>query len=377
MNLKTYFLIFAVALFAVGCSTGGKQSHSSSNKADTESVITEAQGIEIERHGSYTIVKVKDPWNEGELLQTYVLVPRNAKMPTGLPEGTVIRTPLIRTVVYSSVHGGVINELGELESIDGVCDAEYFNMPEVTRGLKEGTIANMGSSQSPSVEMIVELAPDAIILSPFQNAGYGVLSNMKIPLIECADYMEATPLGRAEWIKFFGELYGKTAIADSIYNVVATRYNELKDKVADVEKRPKVFSEMLYSGVWYVPGGKSYMACMFNDAGADYPWADDTNSGSLQLDFAQVLEKAGDADYWLIKPMRSMSYKTLGAENSLYKQFKAFKKKHVYQCVTSNTTYFQDFPFHPDVLLADLVAIFHPELAEGYETKYYVPVINE
>ena len=372
--IKNLIMMLMVAAVMVSC-TGGSHSNNGNDTA-TDSVITCAKGIEISHCDGYTLVEVKNPWKTGAVLQTYALIPRDAEVPAKLPDGaTVVRTPLKKAVVYSSVHGSVIKELGALASIAGVCDAEYFNMPEVQEGLKSGKVVNVGNSQSPTIEKLVEMSPDAIILSPFQNAGYGVLTNLKVPIIECTDYMEVTPLGRAEWIKFFGELYGNTSAADSIFASAEKSYNDLKNGVAKSGKKPKVLTEMLYSGVWYVPGGDSYMARIIEDAGASYPWSDDKSSGSLSLDYAQVLAKAGDADYWFIKPMMPMTYASLAAENQLYTKINAFKSKKVYQCITVNSTFFQDFPFHPDVLLKDFIAIMHPEL--GYKAKYYVSLTDK
>lgn len=368
-------MMLMVAALMVSC-VGSSHGSGGNDTTCTDSVITCAKGLSISHHDGYTLVEVKNPWKAGAVLQTYALVPHEADMPANLPSGaTVVRTPLKKAVVYSSVHGSVIKELGALASIGGVCDAEYFNMPEIQEGLKAGKVVNVGSSQSPTVEKLVEMSPDAIILSPFNNAGYGVLTNLKVPIIECADYMEDTPLGRAEWIKLFGELYGKTAAADSIYASTVKNYNGLKGAAAKSEMKPKVLTEMLYSGVWYVPGGCSYMARIIEDAGATYPWSDDKSSGSLSLDYALVLAKAGDADYWFIKPMMPMNYMSLAAENQLYTKFNAYKNRKVYQCVTVNSTFFQDFPFHPDALLKDFIAIMHPEL--GYKAKYYVPLTDK
>lgn len=372
--LKNVIMMLFIAVAVSACAN--KSSRNDSGNAAADSVITCAKGISISHIDGYTLVSVKNPWKTGAVLQTYALVPRDAEVPASLPDGvTVVRTPLRNTVVYSSVHGSVMKELGELAAIRGVCDAEYFNMPEIQESLKRGKVVNVGNSQSPTIEKLIEMSPDAIILSPFQNAGYGVLTNLKVPIIECADYMEDSPLGRAEWIKFFGELFGKTEAADSIYAATVKKYNDLKDKASTMSRKPRVLTELLYSGVWYVPGGNSYMARMLEDAGAAYPWADDKSSGSLSLDYAQVLEKAGDADYWFIKPMVEMSYSSLAKENQLYTQIKAYKVKHIYQCMTVNSTFFQDFPFHPDVLLKDFIAIMHPELR--YTAKYYMPVKDE
>lgn len=363
--------VVVVALIAVACGKVGKTG------ANSGEIITEAAGLSIEPADGYTVVKVANPWKEGAVLQTYVLVSRDDQMPENLPAGTVVRTPIERAVVYSSVHGSVMDELGAIEAIAGVADAQYFNMPQIQEAIVSGDVTDIGNSMSPSVERIVALQPDAIILSPFQNAGYGVLESLGVPIIECADYMEATPPGRAEWIKFLGLLVGREQRADSIFNASVAAYNELKTLVADVARRPMVLTEMLYSGVWYVPAGGSYMATMLTDAGAQYPWSDTEGTGSLSLDAAQALDRAGQADIWLIKPMCAMTYRSLGRENELYTHFKAYSERRVYQCVTAGSTYFQDFPFHPEVLLHEYVALFHPECLEDNTLRYYTPLLDE
>ena len=401
-----FFTNIAIGLLAALVLGACGRSESAGNAAGG---MDEARGVTITRCDGYTLVEIANPWRKGEVLHTYVLVPRyadtarNSKetgeasgstrhdddgsaslkgseeqpLPEGLPDGTVVRVPIERAVVYSSVHAGVMKELGSFSAVRGVCDAQYYTMPEVQSGIADGSIADCGNSLSPTIERLVALKPDAIILSPFQNAGYGVLTNLGVPIIECADYMEHTPLGRAEWIKLFGELLGCREKADSIFQATAREYSALTALTATVEKRPKVISEMITSGVWFVPGGDSYMAHLFTDAGASYPWSDNNNSGSLSLDFSQVLARAQDADFWLIKPDRHLSYSDFEAINPLNVKFKAFGCRGVYQCVTSETSLFTDFPFHPQVLLRDFVKIFHPELLPDYQLRYYQPLSNE
>lgn len=401
-----FFANIAIGLLAALVLGACGRSESAGNAAGG---MDEARGVTITRCDGYTLVEIANPWRKGEVLHTYVLVPRYADavrstketgeasgstrhdddgsaslkgseeqpLPEGLPDGTVVRVPIERAVVYSSVHAGVMKELGSFSAVRGVCDAQYYTMPEVQSGIADGSIADCGNSLSPTIERLVALKPDAIILSPFQNAGYGVLTNLGVPIIECADYMEHTPLGRAEWIKLFGELLGCREKADSIFQATAREYSALTALTATVEKRPKVISEMITSGVWFVPGGDSYMAHLFTDAGASYPWSDNNNSGSLSLDFSQVLARAQDADFWLIKPDRRLSYSDFEAINPLNVKFKAFGCRGVYQCVTSETSLFTDFPFHPQVLLRDFVKILHPELLPDYQLRYYQPLSNE
>lgn len=361
-----------MAMFFCSCRHSGKHEI---HDADNEVEI--ASGLNISHYRNFTLVKIKNPWREGAMLQIYALVPRDSLLPDDIPDDAiVVRTPVKSALVYSSVHGGVIKELGEVQSITGVCDLEYFNMPEVITGVKEGRIVDAGKSVSPTVEKIMSFMPEVIILSPFQNGGYGILANLGIPIIECADYMENTPVGRAEWIKLFGELYDKRAEADSIFNSVKDKYDSLRSVASMTKERPKVISETVMSGVWYVPGGSSYMAHFYVDAGAEYPWADNNSAGSLSLDFAQVYDKAGDADFWLIRSTTQMTRESFVKSNPLNGKFKACKDGNVYQCCTLETTLFQDFPFHPEILLEEYIKIFHPGMLPG-DLKYFAPLSDE
>lgn len=338
-----------------------------------------AKGFSVIENDGYTVVQINNPWKEGALLQTYILVPQNQALPSDLPQGQIIRTPLKNVLVYSTVHANAIMELGHLHAIKGVCDAQYFTIPEINEGIKKGSISNIGSGMAPVTEKIIAMAPDAIILSPYQSTGHIDALPKGVPVVECADYMETSPLGRAEWIKIFGLLFNEKNIADSIFSHVENHYNELKSSVQDITNRPKILSETIINGTWYVPGGDSYMAQLFADAGGDFPWSENKTTGSIPLDMAQVLNKAHDADIWLIKSFDpEFSYKKLKSQHSLNEKFKAFKEKNIYFCDTERTTLFQDFPFHPDLLLKEYISIFHPQhQAEDYNLKYFKPLKDE
>ena len=364
------FLMFLLA----ACSINGVQ-QDAENASDNakESPLEYAEVLQINRGNGYDEVVVRNPWKNGAVLQKYILVNRDS-VPENLPEGTVVKVPLQRAVVYSSVHAGVINEVsGSYNSIAGITDRSYFNIPEIEQRVQQGLVSDCGSSMTPTIEKIVEIEPDAIILSPFENAGYGTLTTLGIPIIECADYMEATPLGRAEWVKFFGMLTGCEKKAAEIFAQVEKDYIELKDRVANVENRPKIVTESVTNGVWYVPGGKSYMAQIFKDAGADYPWKDTEDSGSIQLDFAQVFDKAHDADFWLVKTFGvDVTKEYMIKSYKLNGEMDALNNGGLYYCNTMTSTLYADFPFHPEVLLRDIAAILHPELMQGYTQKYYI-----
>lgn len=370
MKRTTFIFILLVQLLVfAGCKHTGNTSKQNAGQ------LKYAQLLELDTHEGYTVATLKDPWHRGATLHTYVLVPCDAKLPATLPKGTLVRTPVSRALVYSSVHTSLMRELGAYNALKGVVDAQYFNDTTIERGIKSGALTDCGSSMTPNIEKVIEMRPDAILLSPYQDANYGQVTKLNIPLIECADYMEHTPLGRAEWIKFYGELFGARDKADSIFNIVVHEYEATKTNLAKVKgKKPVVLTENVISGVWNVPGGQSYMARLIVDAGGDYPWAADTSTGSLSLDFNQVLAKAKNADIWLIKSFNINTYNDLGRSYELNNRFDAFTQRHVWVCNTATSHFFDRFPFHPEVLLREYAAIFHPQEFSGVKTQFFNPM---
>lgn len=339
--------------------------------SNDDNVVTDAQLLIMRRAESYTQVDIKNPWKEGETLHSYVLVPADKPLPDKLPKGTVVRTPIKQALVYSSVHSGLMKELGAIDAVAGVADSQYFSDEYIKNGLASGRITDCGNSMSPTIEKVIAMQPDAILLSPYQDATYGQVTKLNIPIIECADYLEYTPLGRAEWIKFYGELTGKSREADSIFEAVKTRYNAIRNKSAGAERKPSVVTEMVISNIWNVPGGASYMAAIIRDAGGAYPWADDKHTGSLALDFNQVLDKAQKVDYWFIKWTGINTLADLKGAYALNDRMEAFQKGNVYVCDTDATRFFDRIPFHPELLLQEFAAVLHPELFSEVEFQFY------
>ena len=365
--VKPFVLLLAILALLSSCFRSGQGAGNVLEQQD--SVITAARLLSMQRTEGYTLVTVGDP-RRGGVLHRYVLVPASAALPENLPEGTLVRTPVKNALVYSSVHTSLLRELHALDAVKGVVDSQYFIDKDITDGVVAGTIADCGNSMNPTVEKVINMAPDAIMLSPYQDASYGQIASLDIPIIECADYLEYDPLGRAEWVKFYGELVGKRAEADSLYNAVVTAYHAVKEKAA-ADTRPIVVTEMVINGVWNVPGGQSYMARILTDAGGRYLWADDKNTGSLALDFNQVLAVAHDAEYWFIKWTNITTLKDLQGAYELNKEMAAFQNKRVYVCDTDKTRFFDRIPFHPDVLLREFATILHPELFPDAENQFY------
>lgn len=333
-----------------------------------------AHYVNIVKYSGFIKADVRNPWDTMRVLHTYLLVEKNKPLPDSLPKGTVVRTPLSKSLVYSSVHCSLLAELGAGHAIGGVCDLSYISLPFIRKGHDSGLIIDAGNSMNPDIEKVIEMQPDAILLSPFENSGgYGRIEKLGIPIIECADYMELSPLGRAEWMRFFGLLYGKEAESDSLFNGVETAYRSLCTKVEGIKERKTVFSELKSSSAWYVPGGNSTMAHMFADAGGDYIFSDIRQSGSVPLSFETVLDRARKSDFWLIKYNQShdKTYRELKSDYEPYTRFEAYKNRHVYGCNTGRINYYEETPFHPERLLKDLISIFYPDQLKGYVPVYF------
>lgn len=367
-------VILFIFLLALLSSCGGKSKTASVIEAEETIPLRYAENLSLSATEDYTIARLRNPWDTTRILHTYVLVDKEKPLPADLPEGTLVRTPLSKAVVYSSVHCGLLNQIGALKSIGGVCDLKYIKLQEVQDGCRTGSIADVGNGMNPDIEKIIDLHPDAIMLSPFENSGgYGRVEKLNIPIIECADYMETSALGRAEWMRFYGLLFGEAQKADSLFAEVEKNYNELKALVAPLSYAPSVISELKNGSAWYVPGGKSTSARIYADAGANYVFADDEHSGSVPLTFETVFDKGQNADFWLIKYNQAIdkTYKELEQDYAPYTGFRAFKERNIYGCNTGKVDFYEDSPFHPDRLLKDLIKIFHPTLLEGYELKYF------
>ncbi len=367
--MKYLLSLFFFCLF-ISCGHTSKQTSSEAIASDT---IRYARGLEVQHFKDYSIVEINDPWEKGQLLQRYILVGRDQPLPGNLPAGTVVRVPLQNVVVYTSVHAAIVDMLGETDKIIGVCEPRYMDTPGIQQGILEGRIADLGESTSPNVEKMIEIGAEYVIASPFQNSNYGPVEKIGIPIIEGADYMESLPLGRTEWIRFYGLLFNKQNVADSLFRETELNYLELKEMVSGVEKRPTVVSEKKFGSSWYVPTGDSYIAHLFADAGANYIFDDIPGAGSTPMAFESVFDRAIHADFWLVKynQAEDMTYKELRAEYTPYENFDAFKNHTIFGCNTGIVPYYEEFPIHPDYLLKDFVRIFHPELLPDYTPRYY------
>lgn len=362
-------LFLSLLLFSCG---GGKQGSEAGTVALLDS-IRYATGFTVAAHEGYSIAEVVDPWDQTKVLQRYILIRREASLPSNLPQGTIVRIPVQNVVVYSSVHVAMIDLLGQLDKVVGVCEPRYMNTPGIQERVKSGEIADLGEATAPNVEKMIDINAEVIFASPFQNMGYGTVEKLGIPIVEGADYMETSPLGRTEWLRFYGLLFDRSEVADSLFSVTESSYMETKKLAEAVKEKPTVLAEKRYGATWFLPAGESYMAQLYADAGADYIFKDKPGAGNLNMSFETVLENAIHANFWLIKyhEVGRFSYSDLRNEYTPYENFDAFKNRNIYAANTAEVPYYEETPIHPDYLLKDLVKIFHPDVLPAYELRYF------
>ena len=352
----------------------------------------EVEGNKVQMHYSdlltltdcegYIYAEIANPWDSTSPLHRYILIDKEAEVPENLPAGDIVRTPISNAVVYTSVHCSLINQLGAYDCIKGVCDLKYIKLDQLQKDVEAGKVRNLGEGTNPIIEDIIDMQADAILLSPFQNSGtYGKLGKIGIPIIECADYMETSALGRAEWMKFYGILTGKTYEADTTFTALEKRYNELKSLASQNERKgkQKVITDLKFGNTWYVPGGQSTVGRLLADAGAAYLFAERTESGSIPLAPEEVFDRAIDADVWVLKYNQATdkTYAEIEQEYANYANIKAFKQRNVYGCNTAVSAFYEETPFHPDLLLKDYIKILHPELLPDYKLRYYKKIEDE
>lgn len=352
-NIVWLVSLIGAVLFLASCH-GGNRNIAADDKADTL-VFRYAKNITFVQHADFAEALIANPWQQGAILTRYEL-----------------RRPLVHSAVFISSLASLLDELGCLQAVSGVCEPEYIANESIHEAIAAGDIVNLGSALTPTKERIIDLAPDAILLSPFENVStYGNLDQLGIPLIPCADYMEASPLARAEWMRFYGRLFGQGERADSLFAAVEAAYRTLTE--APHDDNPSVFFDTRNGSAWYMPGGKSTLGQMVDDAGGRFIFADNDQSGSVPYAFEQVYERAREADIWLLRYSADhhMTLKELQSEYAPYGQFKAFQKGDVFGCNNAELLFFEEYPFHPERLLNDLVHIFHPEEAPTYALRYF------
>ncbi len=378
MKLFLAGLCFAALLLITGCHSNTKgtdvQSASALQDATSSSLNPHhATGFKVTEGKGYHLLDIQDPQHEEGTSYHFALVPRGTK-PEGIPaDYTVIETPVRSVICMTALQLSNFITLEALDRVIGITSSRFLFNKDMKQRLKEGTTKKIGMEGNFDAEVIIQANPDLILISPFKRGGYDSLKELGIPLLPHLGYKEMTPLGQAEWIKCMGLLVGLESEAIARFETIEKRYNELLQLTAGVKKRPVVFSGELRGGNWYAVGGKSFLAQLFRDAGADYFLKDDSRSGGVTLDFETVYSQADKADFWRILNSYpgEFSYNALKAEDSRYADFRAFREKGVVYCNLRERAFYESSPTQPEVVLADLIRAFHPDLLPDHTPVYY------
>lgn len=386
MNKKNYLKhplsLLILLLLPLACTKNNSGSKSPTSTKSFPNKETEfhqeaypsyAKLFSAEYKKDYKIITVKNSFDTSQVEERYILLPKGEPQPKNLPRGTKVNIPLESIGVAYATHIGYLEKMGLLHTINGVSQKKYIKNEKIRQLVDEGTIKTFGPSHSINVEKLLSINPPLLLVAPFKDNRYNRVKEVGIKIAVNASYMETSPLARAEWIKFISYFFNKEKEANRIFDSLSQQYNRLKHLTDQREDTPTIFSGKKIGQIWYVPGGESYMAKFFKDAGANYLWSENKKSGSLPLDFESVFYKARKADFWCIKEnyQGRYTYNDLRSEFIHYNEFEAFKDHRILFCNTHTKPYFEKGVLEPQVILADLIHFLHPELLPDHKNKYY------
>ncbi|WP_197059795.1 ABC transporter substrate-binding protein [Prescottella defluvii] len=344
-----------------------------------KSTLVDAKNFTIDYHDSYQVLTVKQPYPGGSP-ESYVLVKCGAPTPElagDLAAAPQITTPIRSLYSASTTHLPLITELGQLDILTGVANAANVNGDDIRARIADGSITEYASGKTVNVEKVVAENPDVLMTQGTDDPSYAKLRAAGVPVVANAEYLEGTALGRAEWVKMMAALTGTEAEAATLYDRIRSDYAKVAATAASAEKKP-VLNGTMYQGTWYMPAGGSYIGRLLNDAGATYPWANDPSTGSLQLNFETVYTDGGTAPLWIVMSDWATTADAV-AEDQRYRQLTAVQDGQVWSGTkdmgpTGGNNFYQLGVLRPDLVLGDLVAIVHPELAPNHEFAFYRPV---
>lgn len=377
MQKLTY--IPMLLLLALLFSCGNSQNKTGLNlvmdgTADSAAMIAPqyAKGFNVKYADNITLLEINDPENKEAEQFHFALVDKSFK--GEIPNGyTRLNIPIKSAICMTSLQLSNFLKLDIPELVVGITSTRHLHNQKMNQQLKEGKTHKIGIEGNFDNEVIIAINPDVIFISPFKRGGYDAIRNVEIPMIPHLGYKELTPLGQAEWIKVIGLLTGNASLANSTFEAIESRYNNLKSIVDTVKRRPTVFSGEMRGGNWYAVGGRSFLAQLFRDAGGDYFLKENEESGGVTLDYETVYTNAAHADYWRIVNSfeGEYSYNVLKEQDERYTDFDAWKKHGVIYCNMKEVPFYERMPVEPEVVLADFIHVFHPDVLPNHKPQYY------
>ncbi|NAY90624.1 ABC transporter substrate-binding protein [Muricauda sp. JGD-17] len=375
-----FFCVFAIVCL-LGCGKKNKSLSVEQNSTKTE--LKYAKGFSVQKNATFTVIEVTSPWPSSDNNFKYALVPKEKLATITFPRDAydaIVPTPVEHVVLTSTTHIPSLEALGVVNTIIGFPSTDFISSPAARKRIENGQIKELGTNENINTEIAMALQPDVVIGFGINdtNKAYEAIKKSGIPVAYNGDWVEQTPLGKAEWIKFFAPFFQKETLADSLFHTIEKGYLNAKQLAQKSQKKPTVLTGGLYKDVWYVAGGKSWMAQFLQDANTDYLWANTDHKGSIGLSLEVVLDKAQKADYWL-NPSMHITYKELQSANAHHQQFEAFKQQRVFsnaikKGAKGGLLFYELAPQRPDLVLKDLIAIMHPLLLPDYEPHFFMPL---
>lgn len=376
--MKNSILLFAVFLF-IGCKSDPTKTESETIFKDSEkSEIQYATAFDIHTYEGYKEIIIHDIWPNSSTSFRYLLVEKNLNKTLDTTHyDAIIQVPIKKIAVTSTTHIPSLDMLDEIETLIGFPELDFISTESARARIEEGKMIRLGNNEDLNVERIIELHPDVLISFAVDKIDpkLTTISHAGIPVLYNSDWLETTALGKAEWIKFFGALYGKLDRATALFNKIELSYLETKKLAQSVNYRPLVMYGGMFKDIWHIPQGSSWAAQFIEDAQGEYIWKNTTGTGSTALGVEKVLIDAQHADIWL-NPSAFTSLDELSKANKVYTQFDAFQNQKIYthsekKGTTGGVIYFELGPNRPDIVLKDLVHILHPELLPDYTPYFY------
>lgn len=337
----------------------------------TQNLIRHAQMVKAQQFEYGLLLEIQATWSDKP--ERYILQNNDDERYDDSKFFQKINIPMSRIIALSSTQWAPLLEIGKPDAVLGISEASFVNDSLMKLLLKTGKVSEVLKNGQLDFEKTVSLRPDIVLYSPDPTGASDQLKRTGLQLLPWPDYLENSPLGRAEWIRVLGWLTGQEEITEKLFEDTEKEYLKLKSLIHDSLSRPTIMADKAFNDQWYVPGGRSYMATIFKDAGADYVWSDNQATGSVSLDIETIISQAADADFWRIAHASDSpySYEKLRQENEIYAAFKAFQKHQIIFCNTSKSAYFETSQFRPHVVLADFIAILHPDLLPDHQPVYH------
>jgi iron complex transport system substrate-binding protein len=395
-NWQSLLLVsWLLSISLLGCNSPQTKSPKSSSAAKCSTVydpqvdyfstkvkVTEAKGFTVEYHRNYKVVSVKNPWRNADTTFQYVLVQCNTPIPPGFDRSQIVQVPVNSVVAMSTTHLPLLDKLGLVDRLTGVTDFKQVNTPSVVNKIKAGKLAEVGRSNNTNVEKVLEIRPELVTTYGVGNPkldSHPKLIEAGLPVAIIAEYMESSPLGRAEWLKFMALFFNRETEAEKVFSDMVTKYQSIAKIASQAKNKPTVFSGFDSRGTWYIPGGDSYSAKFIADAGGNYIWKEDRSTGSLNLSFEQVFDRAQTAEVWLNSSQDWRSVEDVTNSDRRYGKFKAVENSKLFNPTarvnaTGGNDFWEGGTANPDLVLADLVKALHPELLPKHQFVYYRPL---